>query len=308
MSEGYQLCEICGHPVSLTHTAQEMMFGMGDSFDYSECLDCGRLKLLTPPLDWSRYYPPNYYSFTPQYGLSAGLKPYLLGLSRMGLRSLIHAVYPLFTVNLIHMLSLTPEMSILDVGGGNGQQAKELREAGFSHALCIDPFASRESEYCLRASLADVDGRWDRIMFHSSFEHIEDQLGTLVHIKSKLAPGGICLIRIPVLSWAWKNYGTNWVQLDCPRHACIHTPKSIELAAKRTGLKISKTIYDSSAFQFWGSELYCTGVSLAEGHRNLRAHFTKKQMRDFEDRAQQLNESCLGDQAAFFLVNPSVPG
>jgi hypothetical protein len=45
------------------------------------------------------------------------------------------------------------------------------------------------------------------------------------------------------------------VQLDCPRHLAIHTSRSMEQAAGLAGLTIAKTVYDSSAFQFWGSEL-----------------------------------------------------
>ena len=147
---------------------------------------------------------------------------------------------------------MTPRMKILDVGGGNGKRAKELRHAGFSHALCIDPFTSQESAYCRKITLSALNGTWDRIMFHHSFEHIEDQLGTLAEVRNRLAPGGICLIRVPIATWAWRHYGVDWVQLDAPRHMCIHAPGSMAEAAQLSDLCVTEIKCDSTALQFLG--------------------------------------------------------
>ncbi len=146
-----------------------------------------------------------------------------------------------------------------------------------------------------------TDGQWDVIMFHHSFEHMEDQAGTLAMAKSKLAADGICLLRVPVVSWAWKYYGVDWVQLDAPRHACLHTPRSLALTARAASFQIAKTIYDSRDFQFWGSELYRAGVPLVEGKKDLRRRFGRKQMQSFAIRAKELNQRGEGDQAAFIL-------
>jgi len=291
-------CEICGGGQSAIHQTREMMLGLGDRFDYSECLECGRLRLLNPPSDLSRYYPSDYYSFAPR-GAWGTLKTFLYRVAP--LRALLAAVHPVFILDLIKTLDLRPSMRILDVGGGNGAMAKELRDSGFKRALCVDRFASEETDYCRRATLSAIDGRWDVIMFHHSFEHMEDQAGTLAMVKSKLAPGGICLLRIPVVSWAWKRYGVDWVQLDAPRHACLHTTRSLELIAREAGFQIAKTIYDSRDFQFWGSELYRAEVPLIEGKKDLLRRFGRKQMQSFAIQAKELNQRGEGDQAAFIL-------
>src|SRR6185437_9012453 len=121
-----------------------------------------------------------------------------------------------------------------------------------------------------------------RIMFHHSFEHIEDQIGTLAEVKSKLSPNGLCLIRIPVAQWAWRHYGVNWVQLDAPRHFVIHTHESMIMAAEQAGLNIVNVEYDSTAFQFWGSELYRKDIPLTEGHPNLSKYFDAADVKRFE--------------------------
>lgn len=55
-------------------------------------------------------------------------------------------------------------------------------------------------------------------MFHHSFEHIADPFETLCSVR-RLLSSGTCLIRIPIVdSWAWENYGVNWIQIDAPRH------------------------------------------------------------------------------------------
>ena len=279
-----------------------MMFGLREKFTYFECSDCGVLRLANPPHNLSDHYPKEYYSFAARNGFSRKSKSLGLLLGRFGLRRLIHSMLPLATVDLIYRLHMTPKMRILDVGGGNGQQAKEFHEAGFSHTLCIDPFISQESAYCRKATLSEVDGTWDRIMFHHSFEHIEDQLGTLAEVRNKLSPGGMCLIRVPVATWAWRHYGVDWVQLDAPRHMCIHTPGSMAKAAQLAGLCVTEIKCDSSALQFWGSELYRKDIPLAEGERNLSKYFDAKTMKKYTEEAKALNASGQGDQAAFIIT------
>jgi len=277
------------------------MFGLRSPFIYVECSGCGRLMLKASPADISKYYPGDYYSFSVQNGLKDRVKSLLLLLGRFGLRNAIQLAIPLPVVNVIHLLELKPQMRILDVGGGNGQLAKELRDSGFPHAYSIDRFASLETSYSRRATLSEVEGTWDRIMFHHSLEHLPDQVGALSEARSRLAPDGLCLVRMPIASWAWKHYGEDWVQLDCPRHVCIHTPRSIEHAADLAGLTIAKTVYDSSAFQFWGSELYRRNIPLVEGKKRLRDHFSPAELAAFSRQAKELNRAGTGDQAAFIL-------
>jgi len=278
------------------------MFGLRQEFTYLECSGCGVLILANPPHNLSDHYPKEYYSFATTNGLTGKLKSFGLSLGRLGLRQLIHSIVPMPTVDLIYKLHITPDMKILDVGGGSGKRVKELRQAGCRHALCIDPFTLQESTYCRKTTLSEIEGTWDRIMFHHSFEHIEDQLGTLSEVRNKLSPGGICLIHVPIATWAWRHYGVDWVQLDAPRHMCIHTPGSMAKAAQLAGLCVTEIRCDSSALQFWGSELYRRDIPLAEGQRNLSKYFDVKTMKRYADEAKSLNASGQGDEAAFIIT------
>jgi hypothetical protein len=77
------------------------------------------------------------------------------------------------------------------------------------------------------------------------------------------------------------------------------------LLASRSGFTITDVRYDSSAFQFWGSEQYLRGIPLRSPRSYAenpgRSIFSPKQIADFERRARELNEAGQGDQAGFFL-------
>ncbi len=135
-------------------------------------------------------------------------------------------------------------------------------------------------------------------MFHHSLEHVPDQLQTLRRARELMAPGGWCIVRIPVASsYAFKHYGVHWVQLDAPRHYFVHTTDSMSRLAAAAGLKLDHVIHDSTALQFWGSEAYRRDVPLGEARRL----FSRSEMGGFERRAQALNRRGEGDQACFYL-------
>ena len=97
-------------------------------------------------------------------------------------------------------------------------------------------------------------------------------------------------------------YGTNWCQLDAPRHCFIHTFRSMEILASQTGLEIREHYYDSNEYQFWLSELYQRDVSAVMAIKHgPRQYFSAKALMEFRRRAQKLNSAGRGDAAVFDL-------
>lgn len=317
-------CQICGHSAGNTeYVAKEMMLGLRDAFVYFQCRACECLQLHTPPKDLSRYYPPSYYSFRPaeQAPTTGGLRQWARGrrdlyaiLQRGMLGRVLYRVSPddaLRTLASQHfpgggaaLVGLSRHSRLLDVGCGSGAFLVMLHRAGFLHVLGIDPHLEGDITYptglrILKRSLDDCNGAWDVVMFHHSFEHLPDPLSVLRRVGDLLSTRGRVIVRIPLVSsYAWQRYGVNWVQLDAPRHLFLHSRTSITRLARAAHLVIEKVVYDSSEFQFVGSELYEQGVPLASSRES---RVSPQQLEAFRRQAAVLNATERGDQAAFYL-------
>lgn len=288
-----------------------MMFGTRDKFAYFQCASCGCIQIKEIPKNLSRYYPSNYYSLK-----SKGRKDYLRSVIRIISRLIIFGAWPQFLgrqeISLwIKKAKINSNSKILDVGSGSGGLLKKFAACGFKHLIGVDPYIKKDIFYptvkIFKKDLSFLKGRYDFIMLHHSFEHMAEPDKVFTDIYRLLKPEGRALIRIPVASsFAWEKYQANWVQLDAPRHLFIHTVKSIKILAKKSALKLFEIIYDSSDFQFWGSEQYQKGIPLnAEKSYNLnplRSIFSKKDIKKFREKAKVLNREGRGDQAAFWFI------
>ncbi len=312
-------CRICGNSHdNRQYKAKEMMLGLGDEHLYFECSNCGCLQIADLPDNLADYYPDNYYSYKKNSHANP-IKRWLTklrdGYAVMGehglLGRLIHLASPEPKLSTLKPLKLKKSSKIMDVGCGAGNLLFSLKEIGFQHLLGIDPFNEADIHYenglsIEKKSIQEATGKWDLIMFHHSFEHVFDQAEVLQKVHQLLDDNGQCLIRIPtVSSYAWMHYGLNWVQLDAPRHLFLHSVESMRQLAEKNGFALQQVIYDSNALQFWGSEQYQQNIPLrdkrsyAEGIKH--SIFTKKDIKNFEKRAKELNAHEQGDQAAFYL-------
>ena len=106
-------------------------------------------------------------------------------------------------------------------------------------------------------------------------------------------------------TYAWRTYGSNWFQLEAPRHVFVHSRKSIELLAERTGFAVEQVVFDSSDFMFWASEQCVHDIPLRSPRSfdvNPSASiFTSSQIAEFKIKAAELNAKEDGDAAAFYL-------
>ena len=289
-----------------------MMFGTRDAFHYFACADCGCVQLVDPPSNLSSYYPAAYHSFSAPVERT-GMRRWLRRLRNRGTFAPRHAIdrtlarifpYPVAGASdWMQRAGATRTSRILDVGCGTGAILLDLASAGYMSLLGIDPFVAADINYengvrIQQTTIHEVTGTFDVIMLHHSFEHVTDPFDTLRSVAARLAPGGCCLIRIPTASsWAWEHYRENWVQLDAPRHYYLHSIGSFAALASSAALRVNAVVYDSTEFQFMGSELYCHDQPLAA----LPSSYSSAQRRNFRVRARELNAEGRGDQAAFYL-------
>ena len=89
------------------------------------------------------------------------------------------------------------------------------------------------------------------------------------------------------------------MQLDPPRHLYLHSVKSMEVLAGKHGFKLEGVHFDSTEFQFTGSERYLKNIPLLEGEDSEL--FTEKAIRDYKRKADKLNKCGKGDQACFIF-------
>jgi SAM-dependent methyltransferase len=315
-------CRICGQiEGNRTLAAREMMFGMRDRFEYIVCSACGCVQIATVPTpqDLARFYPTDYYAFAPPRRHPSRFQRFkrrrhaahLLGLPNpLGwLSTRRHGVPP--PIEYLRRSGIRRSQAVLDVGSGSGARLLDMWSYGCTWLTGIDPFVAHDIEYwngvrVLKRDLEDYNGRHDLVMLHHTFEHMGAPLAVLERLRSLLNQGGVLLLRVPLASSeAFATYGADWVQLDAPRHLYAHTAKSIALLAKQAGWEILQVVYDSTAFQFWGSEQYRQDIPLLDP-RSYQVNpaasiFTRADIAAFESRARQLNEDGRGDQACFYL-------
>jgi hypothetical protein len=82
----------------------------------------------------------------------------------------------------------------------------------------------------------------------------------------------------------------------------IPSTQGFVAVAQRCGFEVQEVVFDSTAFQFWGTALYEQGEKLDSGKVN--ALFSEKQLVELEQKAFQYNQEGFGDQACFFCVKP----
>jgi len=306
-----------------------MMFGWDETFTYLTCPDCGTVWLPEIPDDLGRYYPQDYYSvdIDPEHALgrpgvrqfaSAVARSVLFGSSRLASTARravrmrqFHSYVTVLESIAVAGLPKGKQTRVLDVGCGSGIMIYALALAGVEAPMGVDPFAPADRTFgngalLVRRELDEVEGTFDLVMFHHSLEHVPDPAASLQSAVAKLSPGGRILVRMPTVSGeAYETYGTDFFQLDAPRHLSIPSRAGVAALAERVGLRVVTTRDDSTSAQFWASEQVRRGIPLMAPNSHLvsetESPFTKAEIAAWSKRATELNETARGDQLAWVL-------
>jgi SAM-dependent methyltransferase len=311
-------CKSCGTSDNTEeYSLKEVMFGLNEEFDYFKCNYCGCLQIKNIPVNMRKYYPSNYLSFNSSE--KSALMKYLMskrnqfafsGKSLLGKFLVDRFGYPDFYIWLSEA-GLKQDDFILEVGCGKGELLLKLQKFGFSRLMGIDPFIENDiisnNVKILKRNLTELRNElFDWVMFHHSFEHADNPQELFIALRNVLKDDGSVLIRVPVIdSYAWDTYKTNWVQLDPPRHFFLYTTKSIKIISENYGFKIYKIVNDSTSFQFWGSEQNIKNINLMDSNSHFVNHrnsiFSKDEIKQFGEKAIELNKIGKGDTACFYL-------
>lgn len=306
-------CQACGGEGPFRRfRAREMMFGWGHVFTYGECAECGSMQIERIPDNLADYYPADYYSLaippvrrTRASALRKAWTRWLVSSQSGWAERIARSLYrksPFFVWARIAGCGLDAE--ILDVGCGSGGLLRRMQRYGFSDLTGVDPYAAAEVHtpglQILRGDLSAAQGRYDLIMFHHVLEHLADPSGALAKARGLLTEAGRILVRIPVAgSRACREYGEHWFNLDAPRHLMIPSVPGLTALARRAGLTIAHTEFDSAEPSFIMSENYRRGVSMRQAPRPPR-----RERRRFQKLARECNRHGEGDLGVF-LLEPS---
>jgi SAM-dependent methyltransferase len=307
-------CRVCGNAAgNRARVVRERMFGFGTEFRYVECGACGCLQIDEVPPDLDRYYPDEYHSLQP--GEAAADPLPLAFLKRQRARYCLGGFNPLgFLVRRafgepeyypwLRRMGVRLDHEILDVGAGTGRLLLAVRREGFTHLTGIEPYIPQDLDYgngvrILKCELSALEGPYDTILLHHVFEHMPDPAGTFRELRRLIRPGRFVFLRLPVVPChAWRHYGADWVQWDAPRHLFLHSPASIRYLAGQAGFEVTEVEFDSTEFQFWGSEIYARGMSMEQFDLS---HFKPEEIAAWSRQAEELNRRGEGDQACFYL-------
>jgi O-antigen biosynthesis protein len=326
-------CEVCGAQGSFARfELREMLFGTRETFDYMRCPSCGVLRIVEIPADMSPYYPPDYYD-----GPSLQSEPTVTGLAGIAdrakrevalfgrgrrrarlLRRWASSPAPTKDQRLrIRRLGLSSfDDPVLDVGCGHRPvHLLALQRLGFGNLEGIDPFLDAdvtvEGIRLRKIGIGEVEGTFQTITFHHSFEHVADPRATLAAAEARLRPGGVVLIRTPVFgTWFWDRFGTAWWELDPPRHLFVHTRASLARLAEEMGLEIFHVEWDSSYVELIASTQIAHDVAWREPaswHTNPPAGFDDPMIERLKSQAAALNEAGDAGRAGFYLRRPGDP-
>lgn len=307
-SKMYYACKFCGGSSPNSFEASERMLGMGGSFTYSECADCKSVQISQIPKNLADYYSHSgYYSFLPLVQSSFVRRVFKQIRMNLFLKIKAKAFEPSYGYWL-KKLNPSFHSKIADVGCGNGQLLYELYASGYTDLHGFDPYMEKDHKVNVNLHLwaqriEESNSCFDLIMMHHAFEHMEDPMEILQACFDKLNPGGQLLIRTPVTdAKIWQEKKELWVQLDAPRHLVIPSVLGFEMLSKAIGFDLREVLFDSTAFQFWGTDLYERGFSLDP--KLVNDFYSRDEINELEKKALHYNEEGQGDQVCFFIKKP----
>lgn len=324
---GPSRCPICDRSAGWeTITVREMMFGTRTAYRYGRCGACASLVIAAVPTDLASHYPDRYYDNRPPPIIEDGplrraAIRVLVREKAFGLRGplpwLARRTGPLPIAEYRQVRALITGAAlksfddpIIDVGCGRSPvRLAMLRKLGYRNLLGIEPFIDHDTTYrgvpIRKGDVDDVEGSFRLIMFHHSLEHVPTPLRVLRDARERIRPDGWCLVRTPVIGGdPWREYGTDWVELDAPRHLVVFSAAGLSALARRAGFEIARITWESTAWDYLASDRYRQDVPLHEPGsppEDLMSTSDPDMIAAYDARARRANAAGDAGRAAFWL-------
>lgn len=233
-------CPVCDSAsVSKHYTLHDRFFGVTpERFQSYLCRDCEAL-FLDQGLVCDRlaeFYPGNYW-WSPQ-GISGRLETF----------------YRHFVLKHDHLAFVKralrgfPSPECLEIGCGSGTFTGMARREGLNiKGLEISAEAVAEARRmgidCIEHGTVDAavtSGKvYDAVIFFHLLEHLCEPRDFMKKVSGLVRAGGSLVLQVPNRSsWQARLLGSRWYGLDCPRHVCNYTLKTLEKLLSCHGFRI----------------------------------------------------------------------
>jgi SAM-dependent methyltransferase len=179
------------------------------------------------------------------------------------------------------VLSRVPPGRLLDVGAGRGDLGVVLGAQGWK-VTGLEPSAEACEEargrgvHMVQGTLGKVDSDdlgsgYDALVFRHALEHVVEPKEDLRLARELLRPGGRLLIAVPNFgSWQRRRFGSQWFNLDLPRHRSHFAPVGLEQLLCESGFEQVELTTSTTAdglpgsleYRFFGRRLFRGGLPL----------------------------------------------
>lgn len=158
------------------------------------------------------------------------------------------------------------ELTICEIGCGNGNNLSQFHGAGFSvFGVEPDP-AARELAQKITVNIFNgtaeelpetiVNRKYDVVLMSHVLEHCLDINAAVLNAKGILKEGGVYLVETPnSQNLGFKAYQGGWPWSDIPRHLNFFTTNSLNKILKKHGFEVEQVKYYGFCRQFHQSWL-----------------------------------------------------
>lgn len=318
-------CYVCANELKNARIfPREMFLGTREVFPYILCSACQSLSIESIPANLAELYgkyPGLKHPKRKKSRLRNLMRRYMLLHSNLLAKKLSDrlASFDDLRIRALYSCQLSLDSDILDVGCGSGWFIYELQELGFKKSLGIDAALNEElypkhSGWVSKRSIFEMEGSFDLITFHHSFEHLEDAGKVLKKVKTLLSENGVCLVRIPnIESWGFRFFKENWSGIHPPYHLFLPSQQGMQILCQKAGLKIIDVRWEQLMESFLRSSCYVldfashdkfgTRMLLKDrplGNRTIPL-FTKQETEFWKSKAKKVVQDQLSDYIAYYL-------
>ena len=227
-------CDLCGADnTTLLFVAHDTNYFREGAFNVVKCNACGLVYLHPRPTaqELKHFYPQEeYFPYRRAAGVEQGnqeqfTRPYREKVDRL--------------------TKCIGSGRVLDLGCGEGYFLKAMQNSGWeTFGAEISEFASRfaQENLGLNVSTGDIfsagfpGGFFDVVTLWDTLEHLPNPTAVLSEVHRILKSDGLIAISIPNFASPDRRlFGSEWIDIDAPRHLYHYSPKTLRQMLAKTG-------------------------------------------------------------------------